>query len=78
MQVPVDWLVLKADAMFPEDVGAKRAFAKEGAAAEKTNAQRIYMHIAPKEPELLAAQSWAKTNIPETVRVRTGLNKDGD
>ena len=30
-------LVLKADGMFPEGVGAPRAFARDGTAAEKTN-----------------------------------------
>ena len=36
-QVPVDWLLQKADGMFPEGHGGPRAFAKDGAAAEKTN-----------------------------------------
>ena len=36
-QVPVDWLLQKADGMFPEGKGGPRAFAKDGAAAEKTN-----------------------------------------
>ena len=34
VQVPVDWLLQKADLMFPEGVGARKAFAKEGVAAE--------------------------------------------
>lgn len=37
LQVPVDWLLQKAEGMLPEGQGAPRAFAKDGAAAEKTN-----------------------------------------
>ena len=36
-QVAVAVLLPKADRMFPEGVGAVRAFAKDGAPAEKTN-----------------------------------------
>ena len=36
-QVPVDWLLQKADAMFPEGHGGPRVFAKEGGAVDKTN-----------------------------------------
>ena len=37
VQVPVDMLLRKADGMFPEGQGAPRPFAKDGAAADKTN-----------------------------------------
>ena len=36
-QLPVNWLLQKADGMFPEGQGRPRAFAKDGAAAETTN-----------------------------------------
>ena len=36
-QVPVEWLLQKADGMFPEGQGGPRAFAKDGTAKEKTN-----------------------------------------
>lgn len=36
-QVPVAWLLQKANDMFPEGQGGRRRFAKDGAAAEMTN-----------------------------------------
>jgi hypothetical protein len=36
-QETVDWLLQKADGMFPEGIGAPRAFAKDGEPAAKTN-----------------------------------------
>ena len=36
-QVPVDWLLQKAESMFPEGQGAPRAFTKDGDPAAKTN-----------------------------------------
>ena len=36
-QVPVAWLLLKANDMFPEGQGGPRRFAKGGTAAEMTN-----------------------------------------
>ena len=66
-QVPVDMLLCKADGMFPEGLGAPRAFAKEGAAADKTNellenATIVIDHLFkrrgydPKKPEEVKAK----------------------
>ena len=73
VQVPVNWLVLKADSMFPEDVGAKRAFAKEGAAAEKTNELLENALNASKE---FFKQRGYDPRKPEAVKAKLGYALD--
>ena len=73
VQVPVDWLLHKADGMFPEGVGARRAFAKEGAPAEKTNELLENASLASKK---FFKQRGYDPRKPEEVKAKLGYALD--
>jgi hypothetical protein len=66
-QVPVKWLLQKADGMFPEGQRGPRPFAKDSAAAEKTNEllDNAYMRVSlyagqPGQPLSAVPMLWAR------------------
>ena len=73
VQVPVDWLLQKADLMFPEGVGARKAFAKEGIAAEKTNELLENATLAAKK---LFEQRGYDPRKPDEVKAKLGYALD--
>ena len=68
-QVPVDWLLQKADGMLPEEHGRPRAFAREGAAAELTNGVLENVSLAI---EALWKQRGYDKRYPEVIKARRG------
>ena len=72
-QVPVNMLLRKADSMFLEDLGAPRAFAKDGATAEKTNE---LLENATAAIDLLFKQRGYDPKKPDVVKAKLGYALD--
>ena len=71
--MPVEWLLQKADGMFPEGQGGPRAFAKDGAAKEKTNE---LLENAMTAIEELFKQRGYDPKKPEEVKAKLGYALD--
>ena len=72
-QVPVDWLLQKADGMFPEGTGRPMAFAKGECAAAKTNE---LLENATAAIEALFKQRGYDPKKPKEVKTKLGYALD--
>ena len=72
-QVPVDWLLQKADGMLPEGLGRPRAFARDGAAAQLTNS--LLDNSSDAIEELWKSRGYDK-RYPEKIKARLGYALD--